>query len=258
MTAVKSLLIAFAMFSRIPVPKVDWDERNMRHIMAALPLVGVVLGLAVLAWEWLTATLGFGPFLRGAGLALTPLLVTGGIHMDGFCDTVDALASHGDREKKLAIMKDPHLGAFAAMAVAGYLLLFAALAAETERDGAAMRCFALLFVLSRALVGLTVLLIPPARPNGLGRLFHDAARGRTNLVVLGACLLTVALLLVTWGGLCGVAALLAAFLCLVAYRRLALRSFGGVTGDLSGWFVQVCEIATVATLVVAQKAANIV
>ena len=53
-----------------------------------------------------------------------PFLVTGGIHMDGFMDTMDAVHSYGDRTKKLEILKDPHLGAFAVICAAVYLLLY--------------------------------------------------------------------------------------------------------------------------------------
>ena len=53
------------------------------------------------------------------------LLVTGGIHLDGFMDTTDARSSYGDREKKLAILKDSHVGAFAVIGCSFYLILSA-------------------------------------------------------------------------------------------------------------------------------------
>ncbi len=75
------------------------------------------------------------------GLAGTciPILVTGGIHLDGLLDTVDAKSSYGDRKKKLAILADPHVGAFAIIGGSVYLLLYAACLIQLFTDGRAGR-----------------------------------------------------------------------------------------------------------------------
>jgi adenosylcobinamide-GDP ribazoletransferase len=39
------------------------------------------------------------------------------------------------------------------------------------------------------------------------------------------------------------------------YKSIALREFGGFTGDLAGWFLQVCELVILASLVLTEKAA---
>ena len=122
------------MYSALPMPQFAWDQRNMRCAMAAFPLVGVFCGAAVWLWAWLCGVLEFGPVLTGAGIALAPVVITGGIHLDGFCDTVDALASHQDRKRKLEILKDSHCGAFAVIATASYLVFLAALCSELPTD----------------------------------------------------------------------------------------------------------------------------
>lgn len=48
-----------------------------------------------------------------AVLILIPVLITGGIHLDGLLDTADALSSYKTKEEKLEILKDSHAGAFA-------------------------------------------------------------------------------------------------------------------------------------------------
>ena len=113
MNILRSIVMAFCMFSRIPMPTVEWKNENMRYMLCAFPLVGAVIGLVLWLWQLLAAALGFGPLLWAAGLTLLPVAVTGGIHMDGFCDVSDALASHAPAEKKRAILKDSHTGAFA-------------------------------------------------------------------------------------------------------------------------------------------------
>ena len=65
MPVIRSLLIAFSTYSRIPVPQVEWNEENRRYSMCFFPLVGLVLGLLVWGWLALCAGLRIGPFLQG-------------------------------------------------------------------------------------------------------------------------------------------------------------------------------------------------
>ena len=88
-----SCVIAFSTYSRIPMPQVEWNERNMRHTLAFFPLVGAAVGTAFWGTDALCRLLELGPVLRAALLTAVPAAVTGGIHLDGYCDTVDALAS---------------------------------------------------------------------------------------------------------------------------------------------------------------------
>ena len=115
-----------------------------------------------------------------------PLLAVGAVHLDGFCDTVDALSSHAAPEKKRAILKDPHIGAFAGLYGAGYLLLFSALCSELPRGGLSALILALIFTLSRALGAGSLLLFPRSGEAGLGSTFANAAENRPSLGIL-AC-----------------------------------------------------------------------
>ena len=108
-----SCAIAFSTYSRIPMPQVEWNKKNMRFTLFFFPLVGAAVGAAFWAADRLCGLLELGPLLRAALLTAVPIAVTGGIHLDGYCDTVDALASHASRERKLAILKDSSAGAFA-------------------------------------------------------------------------------------------------------------------------------------------------
>lgn len=253
MSILCSLIISLSMFSRIPMPRVEWSSKNLRWTMAFFPLVGVAVGGVVLLWNWLAALLGFGAFLRGAGFALLPLLITGGIHMDGFCDTVDALASHASLEKKQEILQDPHTGAFAVMAAAAYLLCFAALGSEVAGGWETAGTFACIFVLSRCLSGLGVVWFPNARGSGLAHAFADAAAKRASGFILVVVALVDMAAMVWLGGIPGGVAILCALAIFGVYRVWLIRQFGGLSGDLAGWFVQVCELCALAGLVFAGK-----
>ena len=119
---ISGLLVAFSMYSAIPVPQVNWEKKTMRWTLIFLPLVGAVIG--VIQWIWFVFCRYFNAnmlfFVVGA--TLIPLCISGGIHLDGLCDTCDALCSFGDREKRLAILKDPHVGAFGPMLISAFFL----------------------------------------------------------------------------------------------------------------------------------------
>ena len=113
-----SFKIAFAMYSKIPMPQSEWTEENMSYAMCFFPWVGAVTGgisyLVVLFADLLKEReISFGSLFFPAVLTVLPVLISGGIHMDGFLDTQDALSSWQSEEKRLEILKDPHAGAFA-------------------------------------------------------------------------------------------------------------------------------------------------
>ena len=144
-----SICLAFTCFSRIPVPQVEWNAQNMRFMMAGFPLIGVFIGLFVWLWSLLSGAASFGPLLTGAGLVLIPAAVSGAIHLDGLCDVIDALSSHAKPERKREILKDPHVGAFAPICIACYLILYVAVASEFALSLNAVLVFAATFVISR-------------------------------------------------------------------------------------------------------------
>ena len=251
MPVFRSLLIAFSTYSRIPVPQVEWNEENRRWSMCFFPLVGLVIGLLMWGWLALSTSLKIGSFLRGAVSAMIPLLVTGGIHMDGYMDTTDALASWQPKEKRLEILRDSHVGAFAVMACAGYLLLSAAVYAEAD-SAVGIRLIGV-FVLSRTLSAFALLRMKNARKQGM---LDDTARASGQKSVMLSCAVYAVLCLVLWivsGGWIALLCALAAVLCYLYYQHMAYKQFGGVTGDLAGWFLQVTELVLTAVIVIGGK-----
>ncbi len=107
----RAAIIAFSMYSRIPMPMFEWKEEDMKYAMCFFPAIGMVIGTVFYGMFLLLSWLLPGSFLAAGILLAVPIFITGGIHMDGFMDTCDARASYGDREKKLAILKGyPHGG----------------------------------------------------------------------------------------------------------------------------------------------------
>ena len=212
MIVLQTIAVAFAMFSAIPVPQFDWNEKNMRYAMCAFPLIGVVIGAA-----WcVCGALPLPGLAKAAGFALIPVWITGGIHLDGYADTCDALSSYGDREKKLEILKDPHCGAFAVIRLCSYFLAYFALCtcvSFTPRVGV---LWVLALVLERALSGLAVASFPMAKNTGLAHTFATAA---DKTVVRRVLAVLAAVLCVGMAALGGWALVLAALLVFARYHH---------------------------------------
>lgn len=253
----RSLWIAVAMYSKLPAPRVDWDKKGLAWALCWFPAVGLVIGALLWTWFQLCSILHFGALLRAAGALLLPIAVSGGIHLDGFCDTADALGSHQSRERKLEILKDSHTGAFAIICCCLYLIFFFAVWSEVLPRGRAGIVLALGPVLSRSLSGLAAASWPNARGSGLLAAFTEPMDGKKARAVLALWVLLCCAGLLAAEPLSGGAAILAAALSFFYYRRMAMRQFGGITGDLAGFFLQVCECAMVAAVVIAQHAAEV-
>lgn len=239
----KSMMIAFSMYSRIPMPQFIWEEEDRKRAMCFFPLIGVVIGGVFRAVYGIMTASGTGLIFKAAVLTAVPIFITGGIHMDGFLDTCDARASYGDKKKKLEILKDTHTGAFAVIGGGLYLLLY--FASCTELTGASASAAAAGFVLSRGLSGFAAATFPEARRQGM---LADFMRDTHKKMVAGvmAVYIFLSVCFMVWaGGAFGIASACAAFLVFFYYRHTALKEFGGVTGDLAGYFLQLCELSFV-------------
>lgn len=248
MKVLGSFVIAFSMYSRIPMPSVEWTKERMNYALCFFPCVGAVIGCLELALCAVCKALNF-PYFGKMFPVLLPVIITGGIHMDGLLDVIDARASHGDQEKKLAILKDSHTGAFSIIGCGLYLLLY--LAAFSELKTAMLPAYSLIFVLTRALSGLAVVTFPMAKKSGLAAAFSQGAKkGVTVFVMVLYLALSLGGIWYFGGNVTVTAVFFTAGAVFFYYYQMAKKEFGGITGDLAGYFLQICELALVAVLAV--------
>ena len=95
-----SMLMAFSLYSRIPVPQAKWNEKSMRWCICFLPLVGAVIGLVFFGVFRCAQYSDLPDTATALLLTAVPLIITGGFHVDGFMDVADALSSYKTREEK--------------------------------------------------------------------------------------------------------------------------------------------------------------
>ena len=166
----------------------------------------------------------------------------------------DALASCGAPEQKQAILKDPHCGAFAVIRLCTYFVASFALCAALSPTAPALWTLGLGFVFSRALSGFAVCRFPLARHTGLAHAFSAAADWRCAGRVLLLFAAAVGAAMAALGGLLGAVAVAAGLLAFWRCRVVAQRQFGGLSGDLAGWFVQRAELWMLLAAVMVQLA----
>jgi len=241
---IDSLIIAFATYSRIPMPNAEWNEKNMKYAMCFFPLIGVVIGaLEFLIWKAGSVLQTYNT-ITAFFLLLVPVLLTGGIHLDGLFDTEDALHSYGDKERKLEILKDPHVGAFAVIYGVMYILGAYALFTQIDLPALVATCFG--FIISRALSGYSVVSFTKAKKDGMVSIFSKRADKRVRTVLIVAVFMTVLYMFVLFSYK-GVSFLYPAVVTAMAaisffrYKYRIVTQFGGTTGDLCGYFLCNCE-----------------
>lgn len=240
------------MYSVFPMPKTDWKEENMQYAFCFFPLIGIVIGAVLAGWLFLCKWLSIGIILQSVGCVVIPILCTGGIHLDGFCDTMDALCSRAEKERKLEILKDSHIGAFAAMALGIYFLISFAVWSEYQFTIRSALLIGIGYVLSRSLSGLAAICFLSARKSGMLKAFSDATLKRPVFLALigiaGLCVITMVWLSVVEAAVM----ILVTVVWTLLYRRMAYRQFGGVTGDLAGYFLVCMEFLLLCAVVCVQ------
>jgi adenosylcobinamide-GDP ribazoletransferase len=252
MNLLGSFIIALGMYSALPMPQHEWNKKSMRYTMAFFPVIGLAIGICVWCWWQISGYFHLNQTLFAAGFTLIPVLITGGIHLDGFCDTMDALSSHAERERKLEILKDSNSGAFAVIGLASYFLLYFGFASQLKMNSQVSVVFTLGFVLSRALSGFAVASFQCAKNSGLVYTFADSSAKKQVRAVLSVLIILCMAGIFAINFLYGAVVFLICSLVFLYYRRMSYRQFGGITGDLAGFFLQICEFGILAGVVAVQ------
>ena len=219
----------------------DWEKENMRYAMCFFPMIGVVIGAVMYLAGWLLDKAAVGTLFRGVVFTLIPIIITGGIHMDGFMDTMDALGSWGDREKKLEILKDSHAGAFAILGMGCYLMWSVAVWSELPAE--VLRVCGVGFVLSRALSGFSVVTFPAARNSGLLKMFQDGAQKKVVRITMCLYVAAAVIMMAVMNARAMTGAVIGVMIAFLYYIVVSRKQFGGVTGDLAGFFLETAELA---------------
>ena len=233
--------MAFSMFCAIPLPFHIWDEACLNLVLTSFPIVGLFLGIIWWVLAELLSFSGIPIILTVAILTVTPFLLTGFLHLDGFMDTSDAVFSRRPIEEKLRILKDPHLGAFSVIAlVILFILFFAAMYVLVDEK---KHFIILIFIniISRCCASFSLLSFKTMPQSNYANMFRQNTKLLHKCFLIFIVLLTagIAYKLSGLNGLIVIAFVIFGFFIAIlsSYRELK-----GVSGDTAGYSLVISEL----------------
>jgi len=233
------LITAFRTLTAIPVPGRDADK--MVSALPWFPVAGLSLGLILYGIADLFGRLAGPGWPEGCAaiLVVAAILLTRGIHLDGLADWADGFWGARDREKTLAIMKDPRVGSFGVLAIASVLLLkwvcFSRLIGAGE-----LKWIIAAYVVSRTMQAALLATHPYARPGGgTAAPFAQGADWRhLSMAMAGSVVLIPLICGLRWQWF---AVILAGWAVTRLFGLWCRRRLGGITGDLIGACSEIVE-----------------
>lgn len=238
------ILIALQFLTQFPVrfdtqPNQDAIGRSIIYY----PVIGLFIGSILAALCWLLS--GIPPLVTSSLLLISWVLMSGGLHLDGLADSVDAwIGGMGDRERTLVIMKDPNCGPAGVVAIFLLLLLkFVTIYTLLIADEWVILILAA--ILGRTILPLLLLTTPYVRANGLGTILVTHMPRRLALLSVAITTLLVPLFL----GINSLWVLLTVVIMFWGFRRMILRRIGGTTGDTAGALVELTETSVLLTAI---------
>lgn len=228
----KGFALAVSMLTIIPFFKVhDFFKGINGYAVMSYPLVGFLLGSILYTIHFLAS-----PYLEPlhVGIIIFALwvLITGALHLDGFSDTIDGLFVR--KERALEVMKDPNTGGMGMVFSVTFLILKASSLAHLD----AMYLLPIIMMLSRLNVVLAIYNFPYVSPNGMSTLAKEELTKTQVLVTVLYSLILVFFFSSFW-------LIIAALITLWLIKSFFIKRYGGFTGDIYGFSIEVTELVLV-------------
>jgi adenosylcobinamide-GDP ribazoletransferase len=254
----RDLFLALTFFTRLPLgflapaasePAPGTESATPQSRLAeasrAFPLAGLVVGLAGGLAYWIAVKIGLSGLLAAFLAVAATAALTGALHEDGWADFADGLGCRGDRVRKLAAMKDSHIGSFGVLALIFVTGVKTVAIAQLYTPDRVVTALVAAHVLSRAVLPLAMRSLPLATAQGLAVMAgRPTAQGVYVALGLGLVIAFCAVFLPA-----AIVALIVAIVAAALVGAIAKRQFGGYTGDVLGAIQQVAEIAVLINLV---------
>lgn len=238
----ESIIVTFGMFTKVPVPNINWNDKNMKYVFVFFPFIGFFIGIS----EYILYILSLNYEIHGAFYSsiavILPVVITGGIHIDGFADSCDAICSYGDKEKRLSIMSDPHIGAFGTIYLIVYFLLSFGIWSHMYEMGLNPFIFLIPFTVGRIVGGIIIKTEKPAKNTGLMFIFKNSDEKDLSIIFSIVWIVILMIILFYISFIYMIINSIVVVFYVFVFRRYVYRNFGGFTGDLVGFSITILEI----------------
>lgn len=252
----QGFILAFSRYSIFPMPEIR-ENKKEKIAAAFLPFVGLAIAAFIGICLYFLPVFHFSRLFISITALLLPLLLTGGLHLDGFIHTCAALSSHGKKEKKLEIQKNAPMDFASFISAVIYLFfsfavwydLYPFFTRNNATDMTIICLIMLTYVMSRCFCGLGMLTFPDTEDTPPETPARLKSYKLLLLMVLFICCLLEFFLEAKISGIL----LAAGAMFFFYYRLMALKHFGGINEQLSGWFLQSCELLLLVILLIGCK-----
>ncbi|WP_404405443.1 adenosylcobinamide-GDP ribazoletransferase [Jeotgalibacillus malaysiensis] len=166
---IKGFLLAIQFFTVLPIRReIEMNHRSVRWMIGLLPMVGAVIGSISIGIIFAAEVFSVSPLITAFLIWLTFIILTGGLHLDGWTDVSDAYFSYKDIEKRHMILKDPRVGAFGVLSLIVLLVSKFILLLDLAMHGVTDWVWLIWIpVLSRLMIAVLLVKAPLARQDGM-------------------------------------------------------------------------------------------
>lgn len=237
--------------TRISIKKDIGYDPHMERGIVYFPVVGSIIGLILFVgfrvFNWIFSGID-NIYLLATLILILELIITGGLHMDGFGDTFDGFFSYRSKGRILEIMRDPRLGTNGLLAIVALVVLKIVAMATLIYYNMAVYLIFMPIVGRLAGVFLTYK-TRPARENGMGNMF--IGKCSTSALVLASLFTALSAIAIEY--LIGFNTYIFIYLYLIGSMvlifvlsrlliSLSYRRIDGITGDLLGCVIEISEV----------------
>ncbi|WP_341479431.1 adenosylcobinamide-GDP ribazoletransferase [Clostridium gasigenes] len=237
---VNGLLMAISMFTIIPLPKHEWNDAGAKHILKFYPLIGLIVGGFWYGVYKLLVGIDASIILISALTMVTPFIITGMLHLDGYMDVCDAMLSRRDKKEKIRILKDPNTGAFSVIALAMLFIVNFASTYTVIDNGWNLIALVLIPVISRSFMGFLLLTKESMPESSLGSYFKKGT-GIIDKILLLIFILIPSIVLILILGIEALGVPLAMIGITIIFVNNSCMELGGMSGDIAGFGLVIAE-----------------
>lgn len=243
--------------TRITVSKNLKYNEEMGSSMMYFPMVGMVIGLIITITAFiLKMIVGFEKIhlLIAAIIVMEEVVITGGLHIDGFGDTFDGLFSYRSKERVLEIMKDPTMGTNGILAIV-FLIVFKVIAVDIAIEKDILWALFSMPAVARFAPVIMSYRAVSARKNGMGELFIGKCDKKNLFAAFIFSLLSVAIPSFLHYRNIEISLIYSFSILLIAlysrlFRKSVYRQIDGITGDILGCSTEMSELIFIIYVVI--------
>lgn len=237
---INGFIMALSMFTILPVPYKVWKDEAVRHMMKLYPLVGIFVGVINYVVFRLTDYFNLSTILISALTMVTPFIITGMLHLDGFMDVCDALLSRRDKKEKVRILKDPNTGAFSVISLGILFIIDFASTYTLVENRTSIIGIIIIPIISRSLMGIMLLKKEAMKESSLGSYFKKGTT-KVDILILYIFLIIASGLFMLLG-IKFILVPLAMIIIAILSVEKSIKELGGISGDITGYGLVLSEV----------------